>query len=85
MCQSKESIATTVSQRRREKEHANYVLDQETYQLLRHPKFKDVWNRSAADEFGRLTQGIGGCIKGTDMICFIHKHEVPADMFKDVT
>jgi hypothetical protein len=47
--------------------------------------FKDVWNRSAADEFGRLAQGIGGQAKGTDTIRFIHKHEVPQDRFKDVT
>jgi hypothetical protein len=44
-----------------------------------------VWNRSASDEFGRLAQGIGGRIKGTDTIRFIFKHEVPQDRFKDVT
>jgi hypothetical protein len=36
-------------------------------QLLKHECFKEVWNRSAADEFGRLAQGIGGRIKGTDI------------------
>ena len=84
-----DSIAARVAQRRREAAHS--VLDQETgelleyQQLLQHPKFKEVWNRSAADEFGRLAQGIGGQIKGTDTIQFIHKHEVPAERFKDVT
>ena len=84
-----ESIAERVARRRREA--ANSVLDQETgklleyRQLLKHERFKEVWNRSAADEFGRLAQGIGGRIKGTDTIRFIHKHEIPADRFRDVT
>jgi hypothetical protein len=54
-------------------------------QLLRHPKFKEAWNRAAANEFGRLAQGIGGRIEGTNTIEFIHKHEVPQNRFKDVT
>jgi hypothetical protein len=66
------SIADRVARRRREAAHA--VLDQETQELLEyrrlleHPRFKDVWNRSAAGEFGRLAQDIGGKIKGTDTI-----------------
>ena len=67
-----EPIANRVACRQRKAAHA--VLDQETGQLLeyrhllKHPRFKDVWNRSAADEFGRLAQGIGGRIKGTDTV-----------------
>ena len=86
-----ESIADRVARRRRKMEAAHAVLDQETgelleyRQLLKHPKFRDVWNRSASDEFGRLAQGIGGRIKGTDTIRFVHKHEIPQDRFKDVT
>lgn len=86
-----ESIADRVARRRREVEAVNAVLDQETgqlleyRQLLKHPRFREVWNRSASDEFGRLAQGIGGRIKGTDTIRFVHKHEIPADRFKDVT
>ena len=84
-----ESIADRVARRRREAAHA--VLDQETGELLeyrrllKHPRFKEVWNRSAADEFGRLAQGIGGRIKGTDTVRFIHKREIPVDRLKDVT
>ena len=69
-----ESIAERVARRRRKREAVHSVLDQETgqlleyRQLLKHPRFKEVWNRSAADEFGRLAQGIGGRIKGTDTI-----------------
>jgi hypothetical protein len=86
-----ESIADRVAQRRREKEAVHSVLDQETGQLLeyrtllKHPRFKKVWNRSAADKFGRLAQGIGGRIKGTDTIQFIHKHQIPQDRLKDIT
>ena len=84
-----ESIADRVARRRREAAHS--VLDHETVQLLeyrqlvKNPKFKEIWTRSAADEFGRLAQGIGGRIKGTDTIRFIHKREIPTDRLKDVT
>ena len=40
---------------------------------------------SSANEFGRLAQGVGGRIKGTNTIFFIHKHQVPIDRLKDVT
>jgi hypothetical protein len=91
-----QSIAERVAARRRghappAAESVFTVLDQETgqlleyRQLLRHPRFKEVWNRSSADEFGRLAQGIGGRITGTDTIRFICKHEVPPDRFKDIT
>ena len=90
------SIAERVAARRRgqkppQVETVHAVLDQESgqlleyRQLLKHPRFKEVWNRSSADEFGRLAQGIGDRVKGTDTIRFIHKHEVPQDRFKDVT
>ena len=83
------SIAERVAQRRREL--ANPVLDEETgqmlqyRQLIRHPRFKEAWNISAANEFGRLAQGCGDRVKGTDTIFFIHKHEIPANRLKDVT
>ena len=86
-----ESIADRVAHQRREVEAAHEVLNQETgqhleyHQLLKHPRFREGWNRSASNEFGRLAQGIEGRIKGTDTIRFIHKHEIPADRFKDVT
>ena len=59
---------------------------QMTYrQLIKHPLFADKWNHSSANEFGRLAQGIGGRIKGTDTIRFVRKDQVPADRLKDVT
>ena len=84
-----DSIADRVARRQREAAHA--VLDQETGELLeycrllKHPRFKEAWNKSTADEFGRLAQGIGGRIKGTNTMQFIHKKDIPFDRLKDVT
>ena len=44
-------------------------------QLMNNPRTKDQWQRSAANEFGRLTQGVGGRIEGTNMIQFIRHNE----------
>ena len=72
-------------------ELANAVLDVETGKMLeyrhlrQHPKYKDKWNTSAANEFGRLAQGVGGRVKGTNTVFFIHKKDIPADRFKDCT
>ena len=83
------SIADQVKARRREQIHT--VIDMETGELLdyrkllHHPKFKEAWSLSAANEFGRLAQGIGGRIKGTDTITFINKSEISSDRWKDIT
>eukprot|EP00804_Cyclotella_cryptica_P002577 CCRYP_010410-RA/>CCRYP_010410-RA protein AED:0.12 eAED:0.12 QI:0/0/0/0.5/0/0/2/0/1280 len=89
-----ESIAERLLRRKRQNkqvEAALPVLDPETgqlleyRQLLRHPKFKEAWNISAANEFGRLAQGIKGRVKATDTIKFIRKSDIPYDRLKDVT
>ena len=54
-------------------------------QLLRNPKYKKAWNILAANEFGRLAQGVGGRIKGTNTIRFIFRHEAHKVRMKDVT
>ena len=46
-------------------------------QLMRDPLYKKEWNISAANEFGRLANGVRGRIKGTNTIKFIHKRYVP--------
>ena len=72
-------------------EWANSVIDKETGELLeyRHlmkrPKYKKPWEHSFGNVVGRLCQGIDGRAVGTDTMFFIHKSEVPADRFKDVT
>jgi hypothetical protein len=60
------------------------VIDPETGKSLEYRHLignlstKDTWLRSAANEFGRLAQGVGGRIKGTNTIFFIPKNKVPA-------
>jgi hypothetical protein len=49
-------------------------------ELLTHsndPEFRQQWQESAANEFGRLAQGIKGRVEYTDAIDFIHFHEKP--------
>jgi hypothetical protein len=46
-------------------------------QLIANPATCETWQISAANEFGRLAQGVGGRITGTDTITFIHHHEMP--------
>ena len=52
--------------------------------LIKHPKYKDVWETSLANEFGRLAQGIRK-IPGTDTIFFISKSEIPKDRRNGIT
>jgi hypothetical protein len=53
-------------------ERAQLIHDKEmgTYlnyrQLIHDPKHNKMWSRSAANEFGRLAQGVGGKKKGTN-------------------
>jgi hypothetical protein len=53
--------------------------------LLRDPKHKEIWTKAGANEFGRLAQGVGGRMDGTNTIFFVHKNEIPQDRLKDVT
>lgn len=51
-----------------------------TYQqLMKHPHVRDDWSHSSANKLGRLAQGIGGQINGTNTIQFISKMTVPPD------
>ncbi|MGV7235206.1 MAG: hypothetical protein ACQ9ET_03015, partial [Nitrosomonadaceae bacterium] len=75
-----------------EVQQALAVMDKETGRMLNYrnliriPKFKEIWSRSSANEFGRLANGIGGRIKNpTNTIKFIMEHEVPKERKKDVT
>jgi hypothetical protein len=72
-------------------EFAGEVFDDESGKLLKyrqlitHPKYREVWMHSSANEFGRLAQGVGGRVQGTNTIYFVHKHQVPSDRWKDIT
>jgi hypothetical protein len=83
---------TYLCQTTRSTKQAQLIHDKETntylnyHQLLRHPKYKDAWAKSAANKFGCLAQGLkDGRVKGTDTIKFIHKDQVPTKRIKDVT
>jgi hypothetical protein len=71
--------------------HAYNVIDPDSGKLLnyrqlrQHPTLGPDWDISSANEFGRLAQGIGGRVKGTNTIFFIPKHQVPVDRRKDVS
>ena len=54
-------------------------------QLCRNPGYKIQWDKSAANEFGRLANGVGGRVKGTNTIKFIRKSNVPQARIRDVT
>jgi hypothetical protein len=51
---------------------------------MRDPKHAKVWSESSANEFGRLAQGVGGRVTGTNTIFFIQKDHVPIDRRKGV-
>jgi hypothetical protein len=42
-------------------------------------KMKPTWEISLSNEIGRLAQGVGNRVAGTDTIDFIQKNEVPAN------
>ena len=82
---------TYMYQREELTELASLVIDTDRGRMLeyrhlrQYPKYKYSWNISASNEFGRLEQGVGGRIKGTYTIYFVHKKDVPQDRLKDVT
>ena len=48
-------------------------------QLINHPNCHlcKTWQHSSTNEFGHLAQGVGGRTAGTEMIQFMHHHEMP--------
>jgi hypothetical protein len=48
-------------------------------ELITGPLTKSDWELSSANEFGRLAQGVGGRIKGTNTIRFIDHADLPKD------
>jgi hypothetical protein len=64
---------------------ANHVIDDQTGKILTYrdliarDDLRVIWSRSFANELGRLAQGVGGRVQGTNTIFFIHYHQVPKD------
>ena len=53
--------------------------------VVTHPNYKKDWQLSSAKELGRLLNGVGGRIKGTNTIKYIRMQEVKKGQMKDVT
>ena len=43
---------------------------------MRHPDYKGPWSLLSANKFGRLANGVGGHIKGTNTIKFIRLADI---------
>jgi hypothetical protein len=50
----------------------------EYWQLVKRPKYKQVWGKAFGNEIGRLAQGMPGRFEGTNTF-FIKQNEVPVD------
>ena len=53
--------------------------------IIKKPKYPELWRKSYGDELRRLARGILGCVTGTNTLFFINKADLPADRWKDVT
>ena len=69
----------------------NAVLDKTTGKLMQYrnliriPKYQEVWQRAYGNKLGHLAQGIHGQIQGTNTLFLIHKEDLPPDRWKDAT
>jgi hypothetical protein len=72
-------------------ERAQLIHDADTVKYLNNrrlicdPKHSEILSKSAANKFGRLSQGVGRRVKGTNTIVFIQKDQIPKDRVKEVT
>ncbi len=53
--------------------------------LLVNPKYKELWGKSYTKELGSLAQGMPGVSKGTNIIVFIHREDIPPNHKRDIT
>jgi len=89
--QPAQTLQRRITRVQNEVQRALAVMDKATgkmlnyRQLLRHPAYNADWTLSSANEFGRLANGVGGRVQGTNTITFISKSAVPRDRRKDVT
>ena len=69
----------------------NSIIDDEIGESLeyRHrikrDKHKNIWVKYFANELGRLAQGVGDILKGTNTIFFLAHEKMPTYRRKDVT
>ena len=53
--------------------------------LMKQEEYQDIWDKSYGNELGRLAQGIGDNIKGTNRIFFTTKQNIPFERRRDIT
>ena len=54
-------------------------------QIMKNPKYRQLYATSYSKELGRLAQGIPGKAEGTNTIYFIYKADIPDELWKNVT
>ena len=54
-------------------------------ELIKHLKHSAIWNTSCANELGRLTQGVGNRVAGTNTAFLISHNNISKDRLKDIT
>jgi hypothetical protein len=78
-----QSIALTLTQAPNHIPMANAVIHQNTgssleyLHIIQDETTFPVWNKAAANEFGRLAQGVGEIIEGSNPIFFIPRNALP--------
>jgi hypothetical protein len=84
-CGSDFEVAINVMENNSRSEMAQAIFDKESGKLLKyralltHLKYPKAWTHSSANRFGRLAQGVGTRIKGTNTIFFIATQDIPMD------
>ena len=77
------TLATRMVRMKKDVHHALAVMDKTTgnlpnyRQLIRHPDYHADWTKSPTNEFIRLSNGVSGHVKGTNIIKFVHKKDIP--------
>jgi hypothetical protein len=90
-CDTDFQAAMSVMEYNLTSETAHAIFDEEFGKVLKyrklitHPKYQEAWMHSSANEFGRLAQGVGTRIMGTNTIFFITKQDIPVDRQQDMT
>jgi hypothetical protein len=80
---SNQAVAAPLTQAPQTMTMANAVINEDTgasleyCHLIQDETTFPVWNKAAANEFGRLAQGVGGRIEGSNTIFFIPRKAVP--------
>ena len=81
---SRQRLSKRIERMENEVHEALAVMDAETGKVLNYRKLmqsskhKETWSKSSANEFGMLENGVGGPIKGTNMVKIIHKCDLPS-------